>query len=213
MTKIKNGRLVLKNVRMVYPHLYKNEMYKNEDTGKRAATFLISKSDKNAIKIIKEEIKRVISESNVTGKVPSEKNCFKDGDDHDTEGYHDNYYIKAGNTKIQVFDSECDEADALNNEFHNGCHVDASISLWAHKGEHGKRVGANLHAVRFVKEGDEFGNFIDAREDFDDDDDEDDDDLQELPVKKKRKKSKSKKVEQEDFDDDDDDDGDEDEDF
>ena len=92
-------KVLLKNVRLSFPSLFKTEQYAGEDTGKFAATFLIPKSDTKNVATIEQACKQALIEKYGEGKTPKGfKLPLVDGDDKEYQGYADCVCIKA-NTK------------------------------------------------------------------------------------------------------------------
>ena len=57
MSKNKN-RIILKNVRLSYPSIFKHALYNGESTGKYGATLLLPKEDVKTKKTLDREIKK-----------------------------------------------------------------------------------------------------------------------------------------------------------
>ena len=189
----------LKGVRLSYPSLFKTEVYNGTDTENYATTFLIPKSDKKLKKEIDEAIKALLEEARV--KVASDKICIKDGDDSEADGYADNWTIKASKKKKQgrvklinrhgnkvivdldgkiiTQDNDGNVTDDKTNEdeFYQGCYVYGIITFWLQDNSFGKRVNANLLAIKLVKDGERLKGGSGSAEDFDEDFQMDDDDL------------------------------------
>lgn len=150
----------LKNVRLSFPSLFQKEKFNGAETenAKYAATFIVS-NDNPVIKEIKEHIAELLKEAKV--KVPADKVCFKDGNTSEREEYQDCYFVKASNKKrpvtVNTDKSTVVEEDGV---FYAGCYVDAIIDFWVQNNQYGKRVNANLHGVRFLKDGEPFGDSV-----------------------------------------------------
>lgn len=155
MSKLINNKIVLENVRLSFPNLFKKAQFNGVDT-KYEATFLIPKSDKNTKKMLDVEIQRVLSEA----RVKTDKLCLIDGDMKDYDGYADNWTLKAANAKRpKVVDNDLEKSSLAEEDerIYAGCYVNAIIEFWVQNNAWGKRVNANLHAVQFSKEGEPFG--------------------------------------------------------
>ena len=68
-------KVLLKNVRLSFPSLFKTEVYGGEDTGKFAATFLIPKSDTKTVQSIEQSCKAALVEKYGEGKSLKVLNC------------------------------------------------------------------------------------------------------------------------------------------
>jgi len=167
-------KVLLKNVRLSFPSLFKTEVYAGEDTEKYAATFLIPKSDTKTVASIEQACKQALVEKYGEGKVPKGfKMPLVDGDDKEYQGYADHVCIKA-NTKKRPTLVNRDKTPIVEEDgiLYGGCYVNASIDVWVMDNSYGKKVLASLNAIQFVKDGEAFGNKSDALDDFDDLDDE-----------------------------------------
>jgi len=167
-------KVMLKNVRLSFPSLFKTEIYAGEDTGKFAATFLIPKSDTKTVTAIEQACKQALVEKYGEEKVPKGfKMPLVDGDDKEYQGYADHVCIKA-NTKKRPTLVNRDKTPIVeeDNIIYGGCYVNASIDIWVMDNPYGKKVLASLNAIQFVKDGESFGTKSDGADDFDDLDDE-----------------------------------------
>ena len=167
-------KVLLKNVRLSFPSLFKTEQYAGEDTEKYAATFLISKSDTKTVASIEQACKAALVEKYGDGKVPKGfKMPLVDGDDTEYQGYADHVYIKA-NTKKRPTLVNRDKTPIVEEDgsLYGGCYVNASIDVWVMDNSYGKKVLASLNAIQFVKDGEACGTKSDGADDFEDLDDE-----------------------------------------
>ncbi len=167
-------KVMLKNVRLSFPSLFKTEQYAGEDTEKYAATFLIPKSDTKTVTAIEQACKQALVEKYGEGKVPKGfKMPLVDGDDKEYQGYADHVCIKA-NTKKRPTLVNRDKTPIVEEDgiLYGGCYVNASIDVWVMDNSYGKKVLASLNAIQFVKDGESFGTKSDGADDFDDLDDE-----------------------------------------
>lgn len=167
-------KVMLKNVRLSFPSLFKTEQYAGEDSEKFAATFLIPKSDTKTVTTIEQACKQALVEKYGEGKVPKGfKMPLMDGDDKEYQGYADHVCIKA-NTKKRPTLVNRDKTPIVeeDNILYGGCYVNASIDIWVMDNSYGKKVLASLNAIQFVKDGESFGTKSDGADDFDDLDDE-----------------------------------------
>ncbi len=166
MATIKSKTVILHNVRLSFPHIFKRSVY-NGVEGKFEATFLINKQDvKNKAKIDK-GIEDIYKQSNI--RVQKDKICLKDGDDHHNKDYHGYWYFKASTHDRPVVQNRNKTPLAEgDNVIYAGCFVNVSFVLWFQNNPHGKRINAGLNGVQFVKDGERFGGSRDASDDFED---------------------------------------------
>lgn len=166
-------KIMLKNVRLSFPSLFKTEQYAGEDTEKYAATFLIPKSDTKTVNAIEQACLTALKEK-YADKVPKGfKLPLVDGDEKEYQGYADHVCIKA-NTKKRPTLVNRDKTPIVEEDgiLYGGCYVNASIDVWVMDNSYGKKVLASLNAIQFVKDGESFGTKSDGADDFDDLDDE-----------------------------------------
>lgn len=167
-------KIMLKNVRLSFPSLFKTEWYAGADTEKFAATFLIPKSDSKTVSAIESACKQALIDKFGEGKIPKGfKMPLADGDEKDYQGYQDHFIIKA-NTKKRPTLVNRDKTPIVEEDgiLYGGCYVNASIDIWVMDNSYGKKVLASLNAIQFVKDGESFGTKSDGADDFDDLDDE-----------------------------------------
>jgi len=179
--------LKLKNVRLSFPSLFKNETYKGEDTGKKSGTFLVeagSKQHERIEKFIEDAIQTALDNDKFDGK-PKRKNIvvtLKDGDEEDYAGYEGMMSLK-GSSSRNVLLINRDRSPLLpedEEEFlYPGVRVNANVDFSAGTDGYGNhRVWCNLRGVQFYQHDERFAGAApadpDEFEDFDDDDDDDD---------------------------------------
>lgn len=167
------GVIKVLNVRASYPHLA--EAYKGEDSDK--ASFSITGlmphgSHKEAALLIKEAIEKLAKDNKAT--VAKDKRCLRNGDDGDKAEAMGHYTISARESKrpkVRGLDNEELAKDEIEETIYGGCYVDILVRLWYQDNKYGKRINANLLAVRFRADGEAFGEGrIDDSEAWDDDD-------------------------------------------
>lgn len=160
------SKLMLKNVRLSFPSLFKRSTFNGEE-GKFEATFLLPKTDTKTVDKINDLIDNALKEAKV--KVPQDKRFIKDGDDIDYDGYAGHWAIKASsNSRPMIIDRDKSILAEDDEKPYAGCYVNAQISVWVMNNQYGKRVLANLSGVQFVKDGEPFGsNNAASIDDFD----------------------------------------------
>jgi hypothetical protein len=171
---MKNERIMLKNVRLSFPSIFKRANFNGEE-GKFEATLLLDKdADSAQIAKLEKAIDNAIKEAKI--KVSSDKRCLKDGDDVEYDGYAGCMSVKASsNKRPTVIDRDKTPLVEDDGKPYAGCYVNAIIDVWIQNNSYGKRANANLFGVQFVKDGDAFGaGDVDVTDDFDsfDDDEE-----------------------------------------
>lgn len=186
-------QIMLKNVRLSFPSLYKKaEKYDNttgktipwsemteEEKGKAkyVTTLLIPKDNKELIKKITDVSTPVIK--SVDGKITEQYNCIKDGDTLGKAGEGYDYTkgaisIKAGTKfRFPIVDKKRKPVYEEDGLFYSGCYVNALISFFPYK----TGIGANLLAIQFHKDGEslETQSSVEVNSVFDIEEDDDSD--------------------------------------
>jgi hypothetical protein len=166
MSEITNtpaGRVMLRNVRLSFPALWKAEAFKPGDDPKFKATFLIPKDDPQ-IKVIEAAILRVLKEKKqdkaaailkgIRGN--SNKFCFQDGDTKSYDGYADHMALSAkSSTRPTILDGNKSPLAEEDGKPYAGCYVNASVDVFYYNSQ-GDGISASLRGVQFVRDGDSF---------------------------------------------------------
>lgn len=160
-------KVLMKDVRLSYPQLYRAKAFGDGSQGEPAysAEFLIPKDTSLGKKII-DMIDDAIYEAKQKKwegkdvKISKDKPFFKDGDDRDYERPEtiDHMIVSARNVKkprlLGIDKEDLHESDGV---LYAGCKVDAIVRVWAQDNKYGKRINCSLEAVRFRGDGDPFG--------------------------------------------------------
>lgn len=167
------------NARASYPHL--DKPYAGEDGGEPKygiVGLMDKKKQKAGILLLKKAIKQFMAENKYT--CASDKMCLKDGDESGKPENEGMYTLSAReNKRPKVRDAEgelVEGMDEIVEMIYGGCYVDIIIKFWKQANKFGKRVNANLTAVRFRADGEAFGegriddNDIWNEDELDDDD-------------------------------------------
>jgi hypothetical protein len=170
-------KVMLKNVRLSFPDLFDAVEFKAGDGKLRFnATFLIDpasadhKKIEEAIEAAAKEQFGVKYEKLLAGmRGNANKFCYLDGDMKDYDGYAGNFYL-AAHSKIRptVIDADKTPLTAQDGKPYSGCYVNASVDIWAQKGEN-SGVRASILGVQFFRDGEPFAGGTPADpDDFDD---------------------------------------------
>lgn len=166
-----NGiNVTLNNVRLSFPALW--EPRKGPDANSKpayqAAFILDKKSNAADIASVKAAIATVVKEA-FKGKQPP-KIALREGTEKpDTDGYGEEVmFINArSDRRPQVVGRRMEPINAEDNKVYAGCYVNATIRLWPQDNQYGKRINAQLRAIQFVKDGEEFGDgAVDVNKEF-----------------------------------------------
>ena len=153
------SKIILKNVRISFPSLFKKGSFNGEET-KYEATFLLNKEEHaDSIAEIKAQIADLVKVNLKGAKVPADKLCLRDGDEVEYDGYAGSYSIKCSTKKRPiVIDRDRSPLTEDDGKPYGGCYVNASIDLWVQNNAYGKRVNSTLLAVQFAKDGEPFAD-------------------------------------------------------
>lgn len=174
-------KIVLKNVRLSYEHIFTPSRFDDSQDAKYSATFIIPK-DHADLPALKKAFYEAGAEKYPTafngGAWPRGYSCaLKDADkDAGMDGiilaeknpeYAGCYVLKADSTRRPVIldrkKAAVAEEDGL---IYSGCYINASLAAAAYEfGKMTKGVKCYLNGVQFVKDGERFGS--DAAADFD----------------------------------------------
>jgi hypothetical protein len=186
-----DGTILIRNVRFSYPHLDKPYAGKKPDgtpMGEPAysLTGLAPKAThKDVMLLCRDEVRRLLTENKLKD-IGADKKFIRDGDLSGKETDAGNWTISAREKTPPILRDEdnrnVERADA-GRKFYGGCYGDMLIRPWFQSNQWGKRVNANLLAVKFGKDGEPFGEGRITEDDVDevfggvaDDDDGYDDD-------------------------------------
>lgn len=150
---------MVKNARCSFPDLFSRAVVDGKE-GSYGITLLLDKEEHaSIIKEIEKEINSLIKTKLKGAKIPSDKRCLKDGDDT-TRVEYEGYIVINANSKNKPHVLKPNTQDIAQtgeeSKIYSGCFVDAKISLWAQDNNYGKRINAQLAAVRFYDDGEAF---------------------------------------------------------
>lgn len=149
MTYINSDKIIkLQNVKLIFPNLFKFEIFQGVCTKKYSATFMIPKTDTEKVDEILSEIRKLCEIGKF--KPSRDKWAFKDGDDSSHENTQGYFTLKAANKKrFPIIDRSKKPVTEDDDLFYNGCRVNAQVALSVHSNNYGKRMTADLLGVQF----------------------------------------------------------------
>lgn len=185
------SRVLLKDVRIGYPNVFKPRGFGRGDGGDKAysAQFYIDTSTKEGkanIALCEDAIEEAMFKEfgEDRKKWPKIKKanmaCFY-GDDVDEDErkpeWEGMFVVRSRNKKRPlVLDRDKTELVEEDNRPYGGCYVDAIVRFWAQTYEGIPRINCSLEAVRFRRDGEPFGHAPVDPDEFEDLDDVDEDD-------------------------------------
>lgn len=173
-----DGCILVKDVRLSYPHLFE-KWGKNEGEKKKysAKFHLDKKTHAEEIKALAAHIGKMMTDV-FKARLPSDKLFLRNGADMGKEELEGVWVISASEDKApDVINRDKSRINENDDIIYAGCRVNVLIRPWAQKNDYGKRVNANLLAVQFVRDDEPFSGierpdideaFDDVSEDFDD---------------------------------------------
>ena len=167
-------RIVLKNARLSYEHIFKPDAITEGVEPKYSASWIISKDDPQ-VKTIKEAIVKALDEKfpgkRKDGKWPSNMhNPLKDGDElTDSNPEYAGCYVlrSASKNRPKVFDRRKEPITAEDELIYSGCYCNVSLAAAGFDSPAKKGVTIYLNGVQFFKDGERLAGY-DASNDFDD---------------------------------------------
>jgi len=157
-------KVLLKNVRLSFPNLWKASSFGGEGKPAFSASFIFG-DEHEVIELMNEAIDTVATEKwGVKAKailgslVAQNKTCLHSGDTKpDMDGYAGNYFVSArAYQKPLVIDRGKQPLAETDGRPYAGCYVNASVEVWAQDNEFGRRINATLRGVQFLNDGDAF---------------------------------------------------------
>lgn len=157
-------RLLLRDVRLAFPNLWRATPPKGGGEEAFSASFLLSpthvqvKEIKQAMLVLAKE--KWASKGDAVYKAldAADKLALHNGDSKaEYEGFEGNLYVSTrSKVRPTVFDGQRQELTQADGKPYSGCYVNASIELWAQDNSYGKRINAQLRGVQFLRDGDAF---------------------------------------------------------
>ncbi len=159
--------LIVKNVRLAFPVIYKPEPFQGEGDPCYSAAFLLAPTHPDVPKI-KAVIKQVASEkwgakaeAVLKQLEAQDRTALRDGNKKDFDGYAGNLYINSRapqDKRPHVI--KRDKSVATQGQPgapFGGCYVDTQLDIWAQDNGYGKRINATLLIVQYRADGPSFG--------------------------------------------------------
>lgn len=150
----------IKNARLSFPSLFKATSFeKGGDTKFSAAFILDKKANADDLKKLKSAVEAVLLEKYGKAVPKGFKKLLRDGSEKETDGYGADvmFFSASSQKRIPVVDMDFTPLDGSEGKPYAGCYVNVSVRLWVQDNDFGKRVNAALRAVRFVRDGETFG--------------------------------------------------------
>jgi hypothetical protein len=152
-----DGCILVKNVRLSYPHLFKKWGLNDGDTKKFSAKFHMDKKTHAAdVKALGQHLSKMMTET-FKGRIPNDKLFLRDGATMGKDDLEGQWVISASEDKApDVINRDKSRINEDDDIVYAGCYVNVLLRPWAQNNKFGKRINANLLAVQFVKDGERF---------------------------------------------------------
>ena len=153
-----DGTILIKDVRLSYPHLFTASAAEEGKPKKFSGSFLLDNTT-HAEEIAALKAKLIeLQKEYFKAKVPAANLFFRNGDDKGKDEYAGTWYCAASETmRPQVIGKRREPLAESDDIVYAGCYVNVLIKPWKQDNKHGKKVNANLLAVQFVRDGERFG--------------------------------------------------------
>lgn len=154
-----DGCILIKNVRLSYPHLFKKWGMNEGDEKKFSAKFLLDKTAHKAeIFALGQHLVKMQTEA-FKGRIANDKLFLRDGNDSGKDDMKPYFVIAASESKApDVINRDKSRINEDDDIVYAGCFVNLLFRPWVQNNKFGKRINANLLAVQFVKDGEPFSN-------------------------------------------------------
>lgn len=144
---------MIRGARVSFPHLFKRPIIRGEE-GKCGATLMLDpKKHASDIAALQTHMKTLIRDNLRGAKLPSDKLCLRDGA-NTTRPEYDGYMVLSASNRGRPFVLTNDGRGVIEDEekssIYGGCRVDAKVRLWAQNNQYGKRINAELVAIKFA---------------------------------------------------------------
>lgn len=157
-------RIMLKNVRLSYAHVWEPQAPINGGDPKYATSIIIPKSDTATLKMIEEKISELLKTEGAAkfgGKVPplgSLKLPLRDGDtERDDEAYRDAMFLNASSkTRPGIVDQNV-EPILDRDEVYSGVYANVSMELYIFNVNGNRGVACGLGNIQKVRDGEALG--------------------------------------------------------
>lgn len=154
--------MILKNVRIAYPHLFAPHAYQNGPNKKYEATFMIPKEDHLALEEVKKAAAAAKAKKWGSESIKGLLSPIKDGDELSTEAFAGHWIVVARATPRDGGGGQPGAVlpnlqPASEDDIQSGDFVNADINAYAYDTSGNKGVSFGLNNVQLVAKGDRIG--------------------------------------------------------
>lgn len=163
--KVEDHVIMLKNVRLAFPQIFKATQVNGEGTPAFSGSFLMPPDHPDVLNIQRAIAKVANAKWGEKGPeilkalIAGDKVCLHNGDAKSNyDGFVGNLFVSARSpTRPLVIAQNRSLLAEEDGKPYSGCYVNAQIALWAQANNFGKRVNAQLRGVQFLRDGEAFG--------------------------------------------------------
>jgi len=157
--------MLLNNVRLSFPKLFRAEAFQPGQVKKYGATLIVPK-DHPQLGEIKAMIADAAAETwgedwqSVLKSLPSDKKGLRDGSEKaNLDGFGSGvmFFNATTDKRPGVYDRDQSPLVEDDGRPYAGCYVNAQIEAWAQNNQYGKRINFTLRGVQFAEDGEAFG--------------------------------------------------------
>jgi hypothetical protein len=154
---LKDGFIILKDVRISFPHLFRRPVINGTEGKCGAALMLDDKRHAGAIAALKGQIDELVKTRFKGRPLPAEKLCLRAGKDKGRPEYDGDMHVLSANNRDKPIVLGSNGTSIITEErdssIYAGCYVNAKVRLWAQDNQYGKRINCELVAVQFARDG------------------------------------------------------------
>lgn len=160
------GRIMLKDVRLAFPKLFKAEQVNGQGDPKFGATLILGPDHPqlDELRKIQDAVAKDKWKDKAAGIVKvldkQDRLAVHDGDiKSQYDGFPGHFYLSANaqeSAKPTVVDQARNPLAENSGKPYAGCYVNASIEIWAQDNKFGQRINTTLRGIQFLRDGDAF---------------------------------------------------------
>lgn len=158
MTTESKNTILLENVRLSFPSLFRKTAFDDKQDPKYKAMFIMPK-DHPQLPALKNLMKKVMAEK-WDERPGSLKLMLRNGAEKaDMDGFGSSvvFFNASSDKRPGVYDRGREPLVEDDGRPYAGCYVNARITVWAQDNQYGKRINAELNGVQFYADGEAFG--------------------------------------------------------
>lgn len=162
-----DGTILIKDVRLSYPHLFKAWAGQDDQEPKFSGKFWLDKKTHREEIIALNKFLQALQQEYFKARIPADKLFFKDGAASGKEDEATQFIVSASEkVRPNILNRDKSAIAEADDIIYAGCYVHVLIRPWKQANKFGKRINANLLAVQFARDGERISGV--SRPDVDD---------------------------------------------